>query len=116
MQKRILSENLHSQTKKSTEKLRQATRRKQKISSFQALREHESQASKFEHTIQELGTSHVSEVNRLNAERRTMSLEAEASRARETNFRKEILSLQKENERANRSSAECKGRNEHSTS
>ena len=82
-----------------TEKLRQANEENKMLA--QALREHESQASKFEHTIQELGTSHVSEVNRLNAERRTMSLEAEASRARETNFREEILSLQKENERAN---------------
>ena len=79
-----------------TEKLRQANEENKMLA--QALREHESQASKFEHTIQELENSHVSEFNRLNTERRTMSLEVEASRARETNFREEILSLQKENE------------------
>ena len=99
MQKKDFERKSALANEEMTEKLRQANEENKMLT--QALREHESQASKFEHTIQELGTSHVSEVNRLNAERRTMSLEAEASRARETNFREEILSLQKENERAN---------------
>lgn len=81
------------------EKVRQANEENKTL--MRRLQEHEAQASNFEYTMRELEKSRVAESTRCDAERRAMSLEAEASRTRETCLREEILSLRKENERAN---------------
>ena len=77
-----------------TEKLRQAN--EENVCS-RKLREHESQASKFEHTIQNMKIHMFQSADSIPNGKRFHS--KEASRARETNLGGN-LSLQKENERA----------------
>ena len=77
------------------EKLRKADQENKTLK--KALEEHELQASKFEHVIKECQDAQDLERNRHDAERRAMSLEAEASKSRELQFREDILNMHKEN-------------------